>query len=170
MQRPQRKPKLQGLHSSLSSPLDTSKTMVSLSGLPRSGEHYSRASEFYGFVALTSTYLLFIIYLLWALLPDEYIVWLGVTWYPSREWALLVPAWSVIVVLLTYFVYWALAFYATPSLNDMKAIVDSRTSLPRAGAPNPYKQSAKANAIPELYDIPIGLVNRVLYGESEGRQ
>lgn len=84
MQRPQRKPKLQSLSGSPNSPLDTPKTVVSLSGLPRSGEHYSRAPEFYGFVALTSTYLLFIIYLLWALLPDEYIVWLGVTWYPSR--------------------------------------------------------------------------------------
>lgn len=47
-------------------------------------EHRSRAPEFYGFVALTSTYLAFALYILWALLPDEYIVWLGVTWYPSR--------------------------------------------------------------------------------------
>lgn len=47
-------------------------------------EEHSRAAEFYGFVAWTSTYLFFIIYLLWAFLPDEYIVWLGVTWYPNR--------------------------------------------------------------------------------------
>lgn len=47
-------------------------------------EHRSRAPEFYGFVAWTSTYLLFVIYLLWAFLPDELIIWLGVTWYPNR--------------------------------------------------------------------------------------
>lgn len=47
-------------------------------------ESRSRAPEFYGFVAWTSTYLLFCAYLLWALLPDKYIVWLGVTWYPNR--------------------------------------------------------------------------------------
>lgn len=47
-------------------------------------ETRSRASEFYGFVAWTSTYLAFGIYLLWAFLPDECIIWLGVTWYPSR--------------------------------------------------------------------------------------
>lgn len=105
-----------------------------------------------------------------------------------REWALLIPAWSVVVVLLTYFVYWALALYATPAFDDMKAIagmqhicrstthhktiplLDSRTNLPRAGALNPYEQSAKDNAIPELYDIPIGLVNRVLYGGSGARR
>jgi len=47
-------------------------------------EHRSRAPEFYGFVAWTSTSLAFVLYVLWALLPDEYIVWLGVEWYPSR--------------------------------------------------------------------------------------
>ena len=46
--------------------------------------HRSRAPEFYGFVAWTSTYLAFILYLLWALVPDEYIVRAGVEWYPSR--------------------------------------------------------------------------------------
>ncbi len=45
----------------------------------------SRAPEFYGFVAWTSTSLLFVVYLLWAILPDEYIEWLGVAWYPSRR-------------------------------------------------------------------------------------
>lgn len=30
--------------------------------------------------------------------------------------------------------------------------------------PNPYIAHADPNAIPELYDIPIGMVNRVAYG------
>jgi hypothetical protein len=47
-------------------------------------EARSRAPEFYGFVAWTSTYLLFCFFLLWALLPDAYIIWLGVSWYPNR--------------------------------------------------------------------------------------
>ena len=47
-------------------------------------EHRSRAPEFYGFVAWTSTSVAFVLYVLWALLPDEYIIWLGVEWYPSR--------------------------------------------------------------------------------------
>ena len=46
--------------------------------------HRSRAPEFYGFVAWSSTSVLFVVYVLWALLPDEYILRLGVKWYPSR--------------------------------------------------------------------------------------
>lgn len=44
----------------------------------------TRAPEFYGFVAWASTSALFVVYILWALLPDEWIVALGVNWYPSR--------------------------------------------------------------------------------------
>ena len=47
-------------------------------------ESRSRAPEFYGFVAWAVTCLLFVLYFLWAILPDEWIIWLGVTWYPNR--------------------------------------------------------------------------------------
>jgi len=124
----------------------------------------SRAPEFYGFVAWTLTSILFCLYLLWGLLPDEYIVWLGVEWYPSREWALLLPAYSVVLIMLTYIVYWALTIQNTPSFSDISTMTDSRAHVPPAGPPNPFLKHADPNAIPELYDIPIGMFNRVAYG------
>ncbi|KAJ3485590.1 hypothetical protein NLI96_g4845 [Meripilus lineatus] len=124
----------------------------------------SRAPEFYGFVAWTSTYLVFLFFLLWALLPDEYIVWLGVSWYPNREWALLLPSYSIVLVLLTYFTYFALAIAGTPAFSDLSTITDSKALLPDVDEPNPYLGHASPNAVPEMFDIPIGLVNRVLYG------
>ncbi|EMD35331.1 hypothetical protein CERSUDRAFT_157028 [Gelatoporia subvermispora B] len=128
-------------------------------------ESRTRAPEFYGFVAWTSTYLAFFLYLLWALLPDEYLVWLGVTWYPNREWAVLLPAYSIVLVLLTYLTYFALALAGTPDFSDISTITDSKALLPpsASGTPNPYLAHARADAVPELYDIPIGMVNRVLY-------
>ncbi|KAF8155563.1 PIG-P-domain-containing protein [Crassisporium funariophilum] len=138
---------------------------------PQPEELRSRAPEFYGFVAWTSTYLAFVLYILWAILPDEYIVWLGVTWYPNREWALLIPSWSIIVVLLTYMTYFAIALRATPAFDEMSSVTDSRIALPTAvdGDHNPYLASAEAGAIPELYDIPLGMVNRVMYHEVHRR-
>ena len=114
---------------------------------PESEERRSRALEFYGFVAWTSTYLLFVLYILWAILPDQYIVRIGITWYPNRyvcctmaffflsilktcltnyfkprEWAILFLSWTIIVVLLTYIFYFAIAIRATPSFDEMSAI------------------------------------------------
>ena len=51
---------------------------------PQPEEYRSRAPEFYGFVAWSSTYLLFVLFILWGFLPDAWIVWSGVTWYPNR--------------------------------------------------------------------------------------
>ncbi|EPS94066.1 hypothetical protein FOMPIDRAFT_1038936 [Fomitopsis schrenkii] len=127
-------------------------------------ESRSRAPEFYGFVAWTSTYLMFCVYVLWALLPDEYIIGLGITWYPNREWAILLPAYSIVLVLLTYFTYFALALSGTPPFSDISTITDSRAHLLPATGENLYLAHAKLNAIPEMCDIPIGLVNRVTYG------
>jgi len=115
----------------------------------------SRAPEFYGFVAWAVTYLLFFLYFLWAILPDRWVIWLGVSWYPNRyvrpyvkhsreslifrlwgvpfvrvlilnspisinrEWALLVPAWTIVTVLLTYFTYFSMAIRGTPAFSDI---------------------------------------------------
>ncbi|KAJ7100011.1 PIG-P-domain-containing protein [Mycena belliarum] len=122
-------------------------------------EHRSRAPEFYGFVAWTSTAFLYVVYLLWALLPDACIQRLGIAWYPSRHWAVLVPAYSVVVALLTYFVYFALALFGTPAFGDMCAVTGAAD--PRRNA---YAAYADSSVVPELYDIPIGLVNRAAYG------
>lgn len=146
-------------------------------------EWKSRAAEYYGFVAWISTHALFVLYLLWALLPDTLIVRLGIEWYPSRwvlpslvqptvlvptpffffllstrflsayslalftllslrlpaiqnqkksrsdersnyrEWSILLPAYSVVLILLTYFIYWALALFNTPPPTDLRTIV-----------------------------------------------
>ncbi|KAH9991204.1 PIG-P-domain-containing protein [Russula compacta] len=136
-------------------------------------ESRSRAPEFYGFVAWAVTYLLFALYFLWAILPDEWIMWLGVSWYPNREWALLVPAWTIVAVLLTYFTYFSMAIRGTPAFSDISTytgfhVTDSRGQYPNASGPSPYLAYARPNAIPEAYDVPIGLVNRVLYDRPAG--
>ncbi|KAG2059742.1 PIG-P-domain-containing protein [Suillus hirtellus] len=131
-------------------------------------ERHSCAPEFYGFVAWTSTSVLFVLYVLWALLPDEYIVWLGVEWYPSREWTLLLPAYSIVLVLLTYFVYFAIAIARTPSFSDPNTFTDTKVHLPALDV-NQHLKHADPGAIPELYDIPIGMVNRVVYGPHRSR-
>lgn len=126
--------------------------------------HRSRSPEFYGFVAWTSTSLLFVVYVLWALLPDECIRRLGIIWYPNREWAVLLPAYSVMIVLLTYFTYFSLALANTPAFSDPMAFIDAKAHIPALDGPDPYRRSNDPNVVPESYDIPIGIVNRVLYG------
>jgi phosphatidylinositol N-acetylglucosaminyltransferase subunit P len=43
-----------------------------------------RQKQFYGFTAALATYLLYALYVAWALLPDNLIKAAGITWYPNR--------------------------------------------------------------------------------------
>lgn len=129
---------------------------------PQPEEYRSRAPEFYGFVSWSSTYLLFFFFILWGFLPDEWIVWSGVTWYPNREWALLLPAWSLVLVWLTYLAYFSLALFGTPALSDISTITDSKG---RVLDPATFDFSDEGAAT-EMYDIPITSVNHALYDRS----
>ncbi|KAF8343087.1 PIG-P [Cantharellus anzutake] len=121
--------------------------------------------EIYGFVALVSTSILYVVYLIWAFIPDRYLVSAGIKWYPSREWSILVPSYTMVVVLLAYWSYFALAWSSTPSFDSLSTIVDEYSAAPPSESGiNPYLRHALPDAVPEIYDIPIGMVNRVLYG------
>ncbi|KAG8947331.1 hypothetical protein FRC03_001063 [Tulasnella sp. 419] len=124
-----------------------------------------RPQEFYGFVAWISTSIAWILFLLWALLPDSWIRATGLEWYPSREWALLLPAYSVFLVLFTYFTYLSMAIAATPSFSELKAVTDSFAHIPSADRDNPYLgDMLSPNSVPEIYDLPLGFVNKVMLG------
>ena len=45
-----------------------------------------------------------------------------------REWALLFPAWSMVLVLLTYLAYFSLALFATPAFSDLSTITGTFNS------------------------------------------
>ena len=40
----------------------------------------------------------------------------------SREWAILIPAWSMMAVLLTYFAYFSLAIRGAPPFDDLSSM------------------------------------------------
>ncbi|CAE6437334.1 unnamed protein product [Rhizoctonia solani] len=116
------------------------------------------AAEFYGFVAWATTAILWFVYIFWALLPDSVIRGMGITWYPNREWALLIPSYAVFLVLLTYFTYFALAIYATPSYSEVKSITDEHAHYRMRSS---VSEHGSGSAIPQVHDLPTGLVNRV---------
>ncbi|KAI0743187.1 hypothetical protein BC629DRAFT_1445594 [Irpex lacteus] len=90
---------------------------------PPPTEVRSRAPEFYGFVAWSSTYLLYCFFLLWALLPTPTSFGSGsLGTLAGKEWALLLPAYTVVLVLLTYCAYLALALSGTPSFSDVSTV------------------------------------------------
>ncbi|KAI0032418.1 PIG-P, partial [Vararia minispora EC-137] len=120
----------------------------------------SRTAELYGFVALSTTYVLFAVYVLWALLPSGALETVGIRWYPDREWALRIPAWTLVAVLLAYSTHLAIALHRTPPLSSPSTL-SGPCAHPRALA-LPAPPPAWRSAPPTTYDVPITLVNHAL--------
>jgi phosphatidylinositol glycan class P protein len=94
------------------------------------------SKEIYGLIAVLGTYLSFGIYLVWALCPSTWLDAIGWTWYPSRyvpgargtmtdgrDWAVIVPSYLMVVVLLAYWSYAALTPLLSPRFDSPDLIV-----------------------------------------------
>lgn len=85
-----------------------------VSGFALSQEHSPKPSEIYGFVSSISTIVATAIFLAWAYIPEQWLHFLGITYYPSRYWALAMPTYAMVAVFLAMGFYVGLNFIVTP--------------------------------------------------------
>ncbi|KAJ2161573.1 hypothetical protein GGF46_001343 [Coemansia sp. RSA 552] len=119
--------------------------------------------EYYGFVVYLVSLASFVVYLLWAYLPDPVLEAVGITYYPDRYWAVALPAWWLMAVLFIYLFNIAMNMYNTPSLSSAHNISDPHSNLPD---PMPDASAFcydEVGGIPPICDMPISLVNKCLY-------
>ncbi|KAI9479795.1 hypothetical protein LPJ78_003411 [Coemansia sp. RSA 989] len=119
--------------------------------------------EYYGFVVYLVSLAAFILYLLWAYLPDEALEAVGITYYPDRYWAVALPAWWLMAVGFICLFNIALNMYNTPLLSSPDNITDPYSNLPKDMADVKSFYYEKIGGIPPVCDIPISLVNECLH-------
>ncbi|RHZ50274.1 hypothetical protein Glove_502g17 [Diversispora epigaea] len=116
--------------------------------------------EYYGFVLYLLSFIAFVIYLLWAYLPDDVLESMGITYYPHRYWAVALPVWSFVFVLFIFAAFISINFYNTAPLDSFNTITDDQSVVKQ----NFSQLSEITNDfVPELHDLPIGIVNVCLY-------
>lgn len=120
----------------------------------------SSGRSYYGFVLYLFGWGSLLAYLVWALVPHNYLATIGLTYLPQPYWAVALP--SLIITLLLAFVfliYPSINFLLTVSPGDMRTLVDSHTvSL------NQNTDMEKCG-VPPAYDLPLTEVCRNLYTE-----
>mmetsp|Transcript_17602 Transcript_17602/g.25704 ORF Transcript_17602/g.25704 Transcript_17602/m.25704 type:complete len:189 (-) Transcript_17602:138-704(-) len=100
----------------------------------------------YGFVGLLLTVSAYVIYLVWSYVPEKYLNTVGITYYPSKYWAIAVPIYVIVCAFTVGFVYMAMNFLSTAPPNSYCTITDSHArrllqrrqqSTTRSGGPSP---------------------------------
>ncbi|KAG1679999.1 hypothetical protein FOA52_007063 [Chlamydomonas sp. UWO 241] len=135
-----------------------------LEGASSSGGSASSV-EVYGFAAWIAARLGMVLFLLWAFLPTSYLHAMGVTYYPDRQWAIIVPAW--VLASLT-FVAWSYesanqmsvrAVSSTATIQDVHC--KSHRDLGLTGVEDATDDPA---SVMPLAHIHAAVVSRVLFG------
>ncbi|GAA6023651.1 hypothetical protein JCM11491_006186 [Sporobolomyces phaffii] len=166
---------------SLSRPRSTSSSSVAAESDP------APSVESQGFLLYVASAVAYGVYLVWSLAPADFLARAGVAWHPAKEWAVLVPSWITVSVVYVYVAYALvnLSHHPSPSPSDS----DSGAFVPPPLAPRPLVDAARPlggggpssvivvsrlyldsvvlapEAIPPLYDLPLTVVNRVLYDD-----
>ena len=112
----------------------------------------------YGYALFLVSAVSLILYLLWAFIPTYVIHSLGITYCPSKYWAIALPSYfCVLIALFGFFIYPSINMIFTPPLNHYSTVWDEHYMKLK---PNKYLSS---DAIPPIGDLPLDFVSNQLY-------
>ncbi|CAN6321518.1 unnamed protein product [Urochloa humidicola] len=119
-------------------------------------DHGPKPSEVYGFVGSITTVIATAVYLARACTPEPCLRSLGITYYPSKYWALAVPSFVIMALAMSLLIYMGLNFLATPHPTSFSTIFDE----------NSRERMVFSPAMEEEMPIePISDIRRREYGE-----
>lgn len=142
----------------------------------------AKPAEAYGFAGWILSSVAFVAYLAWAYLPEDTLRREGITYFPDKAWALVIPAGLCLTVACVYGIYDRINRSMVPPLcsrshfeGTISPVAGTGTNRPRCRtdrfkSKDEYTVRMDAgtwdcgeDAIPPLVDIPIQIVNQALY-------
>ncbi|XP_021898101.1 phosphatidylinositol N-acetylglucosaminyltransferase subunit P isoform X2 [Carica papaya] len=134
------------------------------SGVGLSGEHGPKPSEVYGFVGSITTVVATVIFLVWAYVPEHLLHSVGIFYYPSRYWALAVPTYGMVTVILALVFYVGLSFMSTPPPTSINTFLDEFSREPADFIPSTEEDESP---IEPISDISIFRVNDLMFNDKK---
>ncbi|GAB4832809.1 hypothetical protein Ancab_006826 [Ancistrocladus abbreviatus] len=132
------------------------------SGFGLSGEHGPKPAEVYGFVGSITTVAATVIYFIWAYVPESWLHSVGISYFPSRYWALAFPTYFMATVVLMLGFYIGLNFLATPPPTSMTVMFDDYSREPQNFMPSTGEGD---QPIEPICDIGINTINDIMFKE-----
>mmetsp|Transcript_50716 Transcript_50716/g.74174 ORF Transcript_50716/g.74174 Transcript_50716/m.74174 type:complete len:139 (+) Transcript_50716:35-451(+) len=119
-------------------------------------------TEIHGFVALIAVLVSYAMYLVWAYVPEEFLHKLGITYYPSKYWAIAVPVYCCVAAFFVGFVYVAANLVHTEPLSSFHTMVDEHSLR----CPSQYSSE---EGMPDFSDIDLGVANSLMFDQKQAK-
>ncbi|KAJ1701786.1 hypothetical protein LUZ63_001565 [Rhynchospora breviuscula] len=132
------------------------------SAAPFVGDHGPKPSEVYGFVGSITTVIATVIYFVWAYTPQPCLHSLGITYYPSKYWALAIPSFVIMSVFFMMVLYLGLNFLATPSSYSPNTIYDEYSREPTTFT----LLEGMEKPIDPISDVGIDQINHLMFRDT----
>ena len=84
----------------------------------------------YSFVGWIGTHLCFVLFILWAYLPEPVLNGVGVTYFPSKYWGVAIPCHLLVSLATVYLVYWFYNMMRLPPLESFHNFMDEYSKAP----------------------------------------
>ena len=111
----------------------------------------------YGFVLFLVSLVGLILYHMWAFIPTSLIHATGITYIPSKYWAISCPIFiALLITLFAIFLYPAINLLLTPPLDHWSTIYDAHSNKCNLKEPS-------LKGIPPISDLPLDFVSEQLY-------
>lgn len=78
-----------------------------------------KSIEIYGFVGWIGSFIIYSLYLIWAFVPDSFLHRLEIYYYPSKYWALALPAIICMTALFIFIFYQSLNLFITHDIDNV---------------------------------------------------
>lgn len=85
--------------------------------------------ELYGFFSWNLSTLCFLIYMIWAFVPEHVLNHLGIYYIPNRYYAIAIPLWFCVTVIFILQLYVSVCMWATPNIESYDTLQDKHTIL-----------------------------------------
>ncbi|KAB2017883.1 hypothetical protein ES319_D08G192400v1 [Gossypium barbadense] len=139
----------------------TTTASVSFVGL---GEHDPKPSEVYGFVGSITTVVATTIYLAWAYIPEPWLHSIVIFYYPNKCWALAVPTYAMVIIVLAVIFYIGLNFMSTPPPTLLTTMFDEFSREPSSFLSH---MEGDEQPIEPISDLGIDKINVLMFDDAK---